>query len=474
MTLRKKLVTRYFQTRGRSKIVPYNKFVRIKDDSRKAFSGFLIRPPTGVFLMKNNIIKVFFGFVLYFSVPFSLAQAPVDCYPVCSESQIASAKRYLEAEIQGLSSKYRGFESKINSVQNDISVIRFNQRRGQVGSAVTSTSTSRQAGNQNNSGSSSAELGALNERLDKLQSSLFDLDKEKRVLTAYLDDFSTLVPKKPQAAPPRNRSLTNNPYSDSPDRSLGDADFYYDDDDELVLNVGDFYGLFIGVNQYESDEIVDLNDPVKDAKSLKEVLIANYAFSEEHAIVLEDPTRSELIDTLENLASAVKANDSLLIFYAGHGYWDESFKQGYWLPADARQKSKSSWISNATIRDYIYGIKTKHTLLIADACFSGGLFKTRAAFKGESKLESTLFQMTSRKAITSGTLTEVPDDSVFMKYLIKNLESNQLRHLTSQDLFARFKIAVMNNSVLNQVPQYGVVQGSGDEGGDFIFVKKKI
>ena len=179
--------------------------------------------------MKNNIIKVFFGFVLYFSVPFSLAQAPVDCYPVCSESQIASAKRYLEAEIQGLSSKYRGFESKINSVQNDISVIRFNQRRGQVGSAVTSTSTSRQAGSQNNSGGSSGELGALNDRLDKLQGSMFDLDKEKRVLTAYLDDFSTLVPKKPQAAPQRNRSLTNNPYSDSPDRSLGDADFYYDD-----------------------------------------------------------------------------------------------------------------------------------------------------------------------------------------------------------------------------------------------------
>ena len=165
-----------------------------------------------------------------------------------------------------------------------------------------------------------------------------------------------------------------------------------------------------------------------------------------------------MIETLENLASAVKANDSLLIFYAGHVYWDESFKQGYWLPSVAK-KSKSSWISNATIRGYIYGIKTKHTLLIADACFRGGLFRTRVAFKGESKLESTLFQMTSRKAITSGTLTEVPDDSVFMKYLLKNLESNQRRHLTFKDLFPRFKVAVMNNSVLNQVPQYGVVQG---------------
>jgi hypothetical protein len=157
------------------------------------------------------------------------------------------------------------------------------------------------------------------------------------VLTAYLDDFSTLVPKKPQK-PRSKRSLTSNPYSEDPDRSLGDADFYYDDDDELVLNVGDFYGLFIGVNQYESEEIVDLNEPVEDAKALKTVLLKNYEFSEEHSIVLEDPTRSELIDTLENLASAVKANDSLLIFYAGHGYWDENFKQGYWLPSDAKQK----------------------------------------------------------------------------------------------------------------------------------------
>ena len=45
MTLRKKPLTGYFQTRGSSMIVPCNKFVRIKGDSRKAFSEFLISPP---------------------------------------------------------------------------------------------------------------------------------------------------------------------------------------------------------------------------------------------------------------------------------------------------------------------------------------------------------------------------------------------------------------------------------------------
>ena len=407
--------------------------------------------------MNVTLIKFFSFSLFYFFAPFALSQIPVDCYPACSESEIASAKRYLKTEISFLEKKYKGYETKVNLLENDLSSVRFNQRRQQMGSTVKSTSTS--AGeSQSNSGDSTSALEVLSEKLEKLQDSMFELEKEKGTLSAYLDDFAILVPRTPQKAQPK-RSLTNNSYSDTPDRSLGNADFYYDDDDELVLNVGNFYGLFIGVNEYESEEIVDLEEPVDDAKSLRALLLEKYEFSEDHAIMLANPTRSELIDTLENLASAVKANDSLLIFYAGHGYWDESFKQGYWLPADARQKSKSSWISNATIRDYIYGIKTKHTLLIADACFSGGLFRTRAAFKGESKLESTLFQMTSRKAITSGTLTEVPDDSVFMKYLLKNLESNQRRHLTSQDLFSTFKVAVMNNSVLNQVPQYGVVQG---------------
>ena len=250
--------------------------------------------------------------------------------------------------------------SKANLLQNDISMVKFNQRRQQVGSSVKSTSTTRN-NNQYDSNRSTEELDRLNERLDKLQESMFDIEKERDSMTAYLEDFTKLVPAKPVEQRPV-RALTNNPYGDEPDRSLGNADFYYNDDDELVLNVGDFYALLVGVNEYESDEIVDLYEPVEDAKSLRKVLLDNYEFTQDKTILLENPTRANLLDSLENLATTIKANDSLLIFYAGHGYWDEKFKQGYWLPADARQKTKASWISNATIRDYIYGIKTKHTL----------------------------------------------------------------------------------------------------------------
>lgn len=74
--------------------------------------------------------------------------------------------------------------------------------------------------------------------------------------------------------------------------------------------------------------------------------------------------------------------------------------------------------------------------------------------------------------MTSGALNQVPDKSVFLEYLIKRLEDNELKYLPAEQLFASFKLAVINNSPEEQVPQYGEVKETGDEGGDFIFIRK--
>jgi len=76
----------------------------------------------------------------------------------------------------------------------------------------------------------------------------------------------------------------------------------------------------------------------------------------------------------------------------------------------------------------------------------------------------------SRKAITSGILQEVPDESVFMKYLLVRLSENEDKYLASEFLFTSFKGSVMDNS--NNIPQFGVIQNVGDDGGDFIFIHK--
>lgn len=232
-----------------------------------------------------------------------------------------------------------------------------------------------------------------------------------------------------------------------------------------------YYALLIAIEDYEDDNY-DLRYPINDALELKSLLMDLYSFNEKNVITLFNPKRSDIIRTFTLLKNRLTASDNLLIFYAGHGNWDEVAEQGYWLPADAKPNDLSEIITNTEITSFIKSIKAKHTLLISDACFSGSIFKTRDAFIGESFGIDYYQSRTARKAITSGALTPVPDKSIFIEYLLKSLRNNQKKYLTSEELFLSFREAVINNSPLNQRPLFGNINDSGDEGGDFVFIKK--
>jgi hypothetical protein len=233
-----------------------------------------------------------------------------------------------------------------------------------------------------------------------------------------------------------------------------------------------YYALIIGVDQYQDNAIQDLDNPVNDARELKHVLQTFYTFEPENITLLSNPSRTQIIESFDALAQKIAEHDHVLIFYAGHGIWDERLKQGFWLPADASMTSKAQWLSNSTIRDYVGGIQSKHTLLITDACFSGGIFKERSASFGNSRAMLEMYKLPSRKAMTSGALKTVPDKSVFITYLNKNLINNDKPLISAEELFSTFKIAVINNSPNGQVPQYGPIGQVGDEGGDFIFLRR--
>lgn len=239
----------------------------------------------------------------------------------------------------------------------------------------------------------------------------------------------------------------------------------------VVKSGGKYFALLIGVSAYQ-DNRLNLDHPIKDARKLRELLLNNYSFTDSTTFLVMDPTRQKLISELFRLRKVIGPNDNLLIFYAGHGYWDEAAQQGYWWPSDAVPNDPSNWLSNSDVREQIRSIKSGHTLLISDACFSGGIFKTRSAnaIRDAGMDIQLLYKMPSRRAITSGTMTAVPDKSVFFDYLSKRLQDNQEKYFASQQLFDSFKLAVINNS--SAVPQDGVIAETGDEGGDFIFIKK--
>jgi|GEM_PF-203692 len=231
-----------------------------------------------------------------------------------------------------------------------------------------------------------------------------------------------------------------------------------------------YYALIVGVNEYPDAGISTLQNPIRDAAMLAKALVEGYTFEAGNISFLKNPTRGQLIDELDRLTRTINKNDNLLIFYAGHGYFDSDTEFGYWLPSDASASSTGNWMANSQLKDYVAAIKSKHTLLIADACFGGSIFKERKAFADATNELNKVYDKKSRKAMTSGALTEVPDESVFIKYLVKRLQDNTLDYLSAEELFSSFKTAVMNSSTT--LPQYGDIKGAGDEGGDFVFVRK--
>lgn len=234
---------------------------------------------------------------------------------------------------------------------------------------------------------------------------------------------------------------------------------------------GTNYCLLIGAQNYEDSTIPSLENPIQDAVRLKLILKNNYGFNDSNIVSLFNPKADDVKRQLLELTNTIQPEDNLLIFYAGHGIWVEKEKKGYWLLVDAKRNDPNTWLQNKEVLNLIAKLPSRHTLLITDACFSGGVFKTRSIGKDAPEVIKSINEKISRVAITSGNDTEVPDESVFMKYLIKALSENEEQYLTAQKMFiTQIMEAVMTETKTE--PRYGTLELAGHVGGDYIFSRK--
>ncbi|MEY2903101.1 MAG: hypothetical protein RLY89_2207 [Bacteroidota bacterium] len=243
------------------------------------------------------------------------------------------------------------------------------------------------------------------------------------------------------------------------------------EDEIIAVKDGQNYALFIASQNYDDPSIPSLENPVTDAVKLKLVLKKNYGFKEDNLFLLNNPEKSNFRQQFQQLSEVLQPEDNLIIFYAGHGIWVEKEKKGYWLLTDAKRNDTETWVSNKDVLNMIAKLPTRHTLLITDACFSGGVFKTRSIGKDAPASIVSMNEKISRVAITSGNDTEVPDESVFMKYLIKALSENKEKYLTAQKMFITQIIEAVMTETKTE-PRYGTLELAGHVGGDFIFTKK--
>ena len=249
------------------------------------------------------------------------------------------------------------------------------------------------------------------------------------------------------------------------------------------LKLGQFHAVVIGNNSYSDARYPALKSAASDATAVANLLRDRYGYQ---ATLLLNASRLEMLSALDDMRKKLRPEDSLLIYYAGHGEIDAAGK-GYWIPSDASAGSSKTWVSNAMISDVLNTMPAKHVLTVADSCYSGTMTRAsspsfdRGSMPAEKwgKWVTAMVNGRSRTVLTSGGLQPVPDvgsgnHSYFARAFLNVLQDNN-RMLEAQRLYREVATSVALTSVnapVPQSPQYAAIRFAGHESGEYFFLPK--
>ena len=132
-----------------------------------------------------------------------------------------------------------------------------------------------------------------------------------------------------------------------------DLSYLNEDDEFLEFDIAALetknYLVIIGVDTYKHWN--PLNNAVKDANDIKKILLEKYTFSPDYVFELynEEVTYEKVREVFEKVKAEGNGLDNLLIYYSGHGFYDESFNEGYWIPYDAKLGEVSTYTNQSVI-----------------------------------------------------------------------------------------------------------------------------
>jgi hypothetical protein len=238
---------------------------------------------------------------------------------------------------------------------------------------------------------------------------------------------------------------------------------------------GPMFALVIGIDHYDDRAFPTLKTAVSDARAVSALLSEQYGFDTK---LLVDATRRDIITALDGYRKSAGVSANLLIYYAGHGYYDKGVdEKAFWLPKDAEASNTANWIRADDVTATIKAIPAWHIVVIADSCYSGGFRLAKPDFteSDHNQYIDRIGRRKSRNLLSSGALEPVADGgggadhSVFAAALLRGLTAIDAGKFTASELFRDYiAVSVTGNS--DQSPQY--VPLGGDDGGDFVFVRK--
>lgn len=227
--------------------------------------------------------------------------------------------------------------------------------------------------------------------------------------------------------------------------------------------------LLIGEADYRGP-IPKLGSPLKDIEEIGRLYREQFGYEVQ---LLRDTDKAAIVRALNRLIVQSGPNDSVTVFFAGHGYVVEKTGRGYWIPARASADDPTGWISNQDVGRVLHNIPAKQVLLVSDSCYSGTLTRDAKLRKNEVLHDpAAVLARRSVTVLTSGGEEPVADagkdgHSVFAWHLLRSL-GNVQKWTSGIDVYEQLAGEVQQD--FPQEPQYGAAIGAGHQrGGDFLF-----
>lgn len=215
----------------------------------------------------------------------------------------------------------------------------------------------------------------------------------------------------------------------------------------------DIYVVSVGISNYQA--ISDLTLPEKDAKSIAEL----YKTQTKNVILITGKyaTKTRILKSLKDQFSRAKEQDMIVFAFSGHGY------PGGICPFDMSAKDDSG-VSYREIRNILKQSRAKRKIILADACFSGGLRNNVSTHHPNHNDADVLLFLSSRGGETS---IESPfmANGFFTTYLLRGLRGgadiDRNKKITAKELFQFVSQGVKERSKDQQHP---VMWGKFDDG----------
>ncbi len=236
--------------------------------------------------------------------------------------------------------------------------------------------------------------------------------------------------------------------------------------------------LLVGINAYTDPRIPSLRGAASDAKAVAELLSG--ALGYDTVLLTADNRRADVVRALNRLVLQARPQDSVLIYYAGHGTVAPQTGLGYWQPSDARVDDPSTWLANADIAQLVAQLQARQVMVVSDSCYSGSLAGPDAVRTLGTVRADVPHDPLARKAVVvmaSGGNEPVDDvgrgnHSPFTWHLMEQLKG--VPDWTAGGIvFDRVRDAVVRE--VSQTPRYGAASAAGHEpGADYVVERRSL